>query len=70
MVGREDGASVVGLLLSGLVVGNMVGISDCGGSVAIGMGAPDGAGVGSLLDGPGDGARLSISVGEKVGKGD
>jgi hypothetical protein len=70
VVGREFGASVVGLLFSGLAVGKLVGTSKFGGSVAIGMGAPDGAGVGSLLDGPGDGARLSISAGEKVGKGD
>ena len=70
VVGREFGASVVGLLFSGLgiVVGELVGTSEFGGSVTIGIGAPDGAGVGSLLDGPGDGARLSISAGEKVGK--
>ena len=70
VVGRGFGASVVGLLFSGLVVGKLVGTSTFGGSVAIGMGASDGAGVGSLLDGPGDGARLSISAGEKVGKDD
>ena len=52
------------------LVGKLVSTSKLDGSIAIGMGAPDGAGVGSLVDGPGDGARLSISAREKVGKGD
>ena len=71
----NDGVGVVPELstswgTTGGVVGNLVGASKFDGSVTIGMGAPDGAGVGSLVDGPGDGARLSISAGEKVGKGD